>query len=169
MIVPKSLLEDMKHLLHVGHLDIVKIKEQAHDILYWPGINADLKNIVNTCDTCQEYQNKQKDESLIAHDIPTTPWTYLSEKVKPILLLLVILQTFLIFVYFQINDLLLLLLIHKEFSPNLGSLRKLYQIINLNILEKIKNCLQNNGTSNMTHLVLITQNLMGKLNEPFRQ
>ena len=24
---------------------------------------------------CQEYQNQQKDESLIAHDIPTAPWT----------------------------------------------------------------------------------------------
>ena len=54
-------------------------------------------------------------------------------------------------VYFQINDLLLLLLIQKEFSPNLGSLRKLCQIMDLNILDKITNCLQNNGTSNMTH------------------
>ena len=72
MIVPKSLREDMKHLLHVGHLGIVKIKERSRDILYWPGINVDLENIVNTCDTCQEYQNQQKDESLIAHD---SPWT----------------------------------------------------------------------------------------------
>ena len=59
MIIPKSLREDMKHLLHVGHLGIVKIKEKARDILYWPGINADLENIVNSCDTCQEYQNQQ--------------------------------------------------------------------------------------------------------------
>ena len=64
MIVPKPLHEDIKHLLDVGHLGIVKIKERACDILYWPGIN--------TCDTCQEYQNQEKDESLIAHDIPTT-------------------------------------------------------------------------------------------------
>ena len=34
MIVPKSLHENMKHLLYVGHLGIVKIKEKAHDILY---------------------------------------------------------------------------------------------------------------------------------------
>ena len=72
MIVPKPLHEDIKHLLDVGHLGIVKIQERACDILYWPGINADLENTVNTCDTCQEYQNQQKDESLIAHDIPTT-------------------------------------------------------------------------------------------------
>ena len=53
MIVPKSLCEDMKHLVHMGHLSIVKIKE--------------------------EYQNQQKDEIPIAHDIPTTPWTDLYE------------------------------------------------------------------------------------------
>ena len=34
MIVPKSLHEDMKHLLHVGHFGIVKIKERACGILY---------------------------------------------------------------------------------------------------------------------------------------
>ena len=56
-------------------MDIVKIKEKARDVLYWPGINADLENIVNSCDTCQEYQNQQKDESSIAHDIPASPWT----------------------------------------------------------------------------------------------
>ena len=75
MIVPKSLHEDIKHLLHVGHLGIVKIKEKSRDVLYWSGINDDMENIVNTCDTCQEYQNQQKGEILIVHDIPTTPWT----------------------------------------------------------------------------------------------
>ena len=29
MIVPKTLCEDMKHLLPIGHLGIVKIKEKA--------------------------------------------------------------------------------------------------------------------------------------------
>ena len=59
--------------------------------------------------------------------------------------------------------------LQKEFSPNMESLRKLCLIMNLNILERITNCLQNNGISNMTHLVLITQNLMGKFKEPSRQ
>ena len=30
---------------------------------------------LNSLDTCQEYQSQQEDESPIAHDIPTTPWT----------------------------------------------------------------------------------------------
>ena len=105
LIVPKSLCEDTKHALNVGHLGIAKIKEKTRDIIYWPGINADLENIVNSCDTCQEYQNQQKDKNPIVHE----------------------------------------------------SLRKLFQIMNLNIMEKITNCLQNNSTLNMTHQVLITK------------
>ena len=57
MIAPNSLREDMEHLLHVHYFIIVKVKENARDILYWPGFYTDLENIVNSCDTCQEYQN----------------------------------------------------------------------------------------------------------------
>ena len=72
----KSLREDKKHFLHVGHLGIVKIKEKACNIPHWPGHNADLENIVNSCDTCQEYQK-----------------SHLSQKVNLIFLLLFILWT----------------------------------------------------------------------------
>ena len=75
IVVPKSLRNDMKHLLHTGHLGIVKIKNRARDIIYWPGINSDIENIVNSCEICQEHQNRQRDEPPIKHDIPTTPWT----------------------------------------------------------------------------------------------
>ena len=74
MIVPKSLHKDMKRFTACRPF-VLKIKEKACDILYWPGINADLGNIVNSCDTCHNYQNQQKHKSPIAHDIPTTPWT----------------------------------------------------------------------------------------------
>ena len=54
-----------------------------------------------------------------------------------------LLQTFFILVYFQKgNNLLPLLLTQKEFYPSLESLRKLCQIMDLNILER--------GTLNMT-------------------
>ena len=59
MIVPNSLQLEMKKLLHTGHFGIVQIKNRAQEIIYWPGINSDIENIVNSCETCQEYRNKQ--------------------------------------------------------------------------------------------------------------
>ena len=75
MIVPNSLRLEMKKLLHTGHLGIVKIKNRAREIIYWPGINSDIENIVNSCEACQEYRNKQSNEPIINHEIPTIPWT----------------------------------------------------------------------------------------------
>ena len=72
--LPKLLNLD-GNLKHVGHSGIVKITEKACDILYWPGINLDLENIVNNVTHVKEYQNQQKDESPIVHDISTTLWT----------------------------------------------------------------------------------------------
>ena len=42
MIVPKSLHGDMKQILYIGHLGVVKIKIGAHEIIYWPDINGTL-------------------------------------------------------------------------------------------------------------------------------
>ena len=75
MIVPNSLWLEMKKLLHTWHLGIVKIKNRAWEIIYWPGINSDIENIVNSCKVCQEYRNKQSNEPIINHKIPTISWT----------------------------------------------------------------------------------------------
>ena len=65
----------MKRLLHTGHLGIVKTINRVREIIYWPGINNDIMNIVNACEVCLEHRNKQKQEPIIPHDITDTPWT----------------------------------------------------------------------------------------------
>ena len=42
-----SLQNEMKRLLHTGHLGIVKTISCAQEIIDWPGINNDITNIVN--------------------------------------------------------------------------------------------------------------------------
>ena len=78
-----------------------------------------------------------KNESQLAYDVPATLWTKVGtdlSELKDKSYLVVDYTTNFILVYFQINDLLPLLLIQKEFSPSLESLRKLYQMMDLNIL-----------------------------------
>ena len=90
---------------------MLRIQEKARDILHWPGINAELANIVNNSDTCQEYQNQQEDEYqwhmiFLPLDVLKLIPICLSLKISRTLLLLNKLQIILVFVYFQINDLL---------------------------------------------------------------
>ena len=65
----------MKQLLHTGHIGISKIAARARKTLYWPGISSELKDLVLSCSSCQEYQNKQSKETLLHHDIPDIPLT----------------------------------------------------------------------------------------------
>lgn len=75
IVVPTMLRKEMKKLLHAGHLGIVKIKGRARETIYWPGITSHIEEMVKTCDVCQQFQNKQRSESMLAHEIPDTPWS----------------------------------------------------------------------------------------------
>ena len=75
IVVPTIMRSQIKKLLHSGHLGIVKTKGRARETLYWPGIMKEIENLTHSCEACTEFQNKQKKESLIQHDIPSVPWT----------------------------------------------------------------------------------------------
>ena len=47
IIVPKTLRNEMKNLLHTGHLGRVKTIGRARETMFWPGINADIDELTN--------------------------------------------------------------------------------------------------------------------------
>ena len=60
--------------IHKGHFAIEKCRSRAHEVLFWPGMNADTQHIVTNCNTCMSFQNANAKEPLINHEIPTLPW-----------------------------------------------------------------------------------------------
>ena len=74
IVIPKILQNEMKTLLHNGHFGIVKIKHHAREIMFWLGLNSDIKNIVKTCDLCQQHHKRQGRETYIPHGILNIPW-----------------------------------------------------------------------------------------------
>ena len=77
IVIPKTLQNEMKTLLHNGHFGIVKIKNRARETMFWPEMNNDIENIVRTCDVCQQHHKRQRGETYIPHEIPDIPWTKL--------------------------------------------------------------------------------------------
>ena len=75
ILVPKTLSNGMKRLLHTGQLRIIKTINRGKEIIYWPGINNDIMSTVNACEICLEHRNKQKQEPIIPHGMPHTSWT----------------------------------------------------------------------------------------------
>jgi hypothetical protein len=75
IVIPKSMRPDMLQRIHSSHLAGDSCLRQARDVLYWPNMSAEIKDMVEQCTTCNEYQQAQKKEPLMTHPIPECPWS----------------------------------------------------------------------------------------------
>ena len=73
IFVPSSMRTEMITRVHEGHLGIEKNKRRARMCIYWPGMNKDIEDVVNACDTCCKFRDKIRREPLI-QDIQDHPW-----------------------------------------------------------------------------------------------
>jgi hypothetical protein len=74
LIVPKVLRGEMLKRIHQAHLGIVKCKQRAWEILFWPGVGTEIEEMVSKCPTCNENRNRNAKQPLIPHEIPDRPW-----------------------------------------------------------------------------------------------
>jgi len=74
VIVPKSMQPDMLKIIHSAHMGTEKCKRRAKEVLYWPGMNSQIEDVVSNCQTCSMYQRSQMKEPLIYHEVPKRPW-----------------------------------------------------------------------------------------------
>lgn len=74
LVIPQSMRATVLRKIHEGHLGIEKCRRRARSVLFWPGINNDIAQLVERCDICRKYACKQTAEPLQPHEIPTRPW-----------------------------------------------------------------------------------------------
>ena len=73
VIVPKALRTDMVNQIHSGHLGMEACLRRARDILYWPGMQSDIRHSVRHCITCNEYKPEQARQPMTSHAVPDRP------------------------------------------------------------------------------------------------
>ena len=64
--------------IHRNHLGIEKCKRRARDVLYWPGMNDQIAQLIARCDICQTFRRAQRKEPMIGHEVPDRPWQKVS-------------------------------------------------------------------------------------------
>ena len=74
IVIPPSLRSQMLKLLHESHLGVVKCKQRAREVMYWPAMNAQIEDTVRRCDRCAEYQNRLPPEPLMPTPVPDLPF-----------------------------------------------------------------------------------------------
>ena len=72
-----KIIADIKKQLHVEHLGTRRTKNNARNSVYWPCINlADIKDMIESCASCQHHKNKQKQkQTIIPHEVPLRAWS----------------------------------------------------------------------------------------------
>lgn len=74
IMIPLSLGRELLLKVHDGHMGIEKCRRRARDVMYWPGINAEITEMVQNCDACLKHQPSQQAEPLQPHEIPDRAW-----------------------------------------------------------------------------------------------
>ena len=70
IIVPKTLQSEMLEEIHETYLGIVKCKNRARQVLFWPGMSACIEETIAACALCAEHSRANAKEPLILMEIP---------------------------------------------------------------------------------------------------
>ena len=74
IVVPASRQKFMLDQVHVGHQGQERCKRRAREVMFWPGMSNHIENMVEDCEPCTRYQNRNIREPMICHEIPEHPW-----------------------------------------------------------------------------------------------
>ena len=61
--------------IHSSHQGVASCLRKARDIVFWPGMRAEIKDQVEKCSVCAEFQAKNASQLMQSHQIPDHPWS----------------------------------------------------------------------------------------------
>ena len=71
--MPHSLQANMLKEIHMSHMGIGGCLRRARELLYWPRMNAEVKDSVSKCSIRQSFQPEQCREVLQPPEMPSHP------------------------------------------------------------------------------------------------
>ena len=75
-VVPITARKEVLRLLHLPHAGQVKTRQAAKQLYFWPGINSDIKNLVEACDACANYAPRKQKEVIQEETKAFAPMTH---------------------------------------------------------------------------------------------
>ncbi|MFH4976831.1 hypothetical protein AB6A40_003540 [Gnathostoma spinigerum] len=75
VVVPASLQQRVLRQLHSAHPGIVRMKALARSLVYWPGLDKEIEQLVRHCDQCAAVAKSPVKTTLATWPMPTKPWS----------------------------------------------------------------------------------------------
>ncbi|XP_033725165.1 uncharacterized protein K02A2.6-like [Pecten maximus] len=76
LVIPSSMRAEILQKLHEGHQGIVKCRERAKNLVWWPGLSREIEDVVKNCSSCLKHR-RERPEPLKPTDFPDRPWQQL--------------------------------------------------------------------------------------------
>ena len=77
VVVPKKGQRAVLEELHLGHPGMSRMKALARMFVWWPGLDADIEDLVRCCESCQSVKSMPPLAPLQPWSWPTRPWSRL--------------------------------------------------------------------------------------------
>ena len=74
IIIPRALRKQVLEHLHSAHQGVTSMKARAAHCIYWPGLDAAIRNFKNTCPNCMKHAPSQPAEPLVLTPSPEWPF-----------------------------------------------------------------------------------------------
>ena len=78
IIIPTALRPEIISRSHASNLGIEACLRKARDVVFWPGMNSELKEAIEKCSVCAEFQAKNPKEPMQTSKVPDRPWSRLA-------------------------------------------------------------------------------------------
>ena len=74
VVIPTKLRRDVLRELHTSHQGQDQTLQRARQVVYWPSITNDIRNVVQGCTACTERLPSQAPEPLLTDPLPSRPF-----------------------------------------------------------------------------------------------
>ena len=71
VIIPLLLRKEMLRKIHKSHQGP---ERRAGEVLFWPGMSADIRQVCDVCGVCAQFQVEKPKEPMKSHTVPELPW-----------------------------------------------------------------------------------------------
>ena len=73
VFIPELEREKVLREVHEGHQGETKCIRRAAEVIWWPGMSRDIREMVKECIKCEEFRRKPR-EPLLSTPLPEKPW-----------------------------------------------------------------------------------------------
>ena len=78
IVIPGALRKSVIETIHSTHIGIENCLRRAREYVYWPNMNAEIRDYISKCDICCKFRAEQQREPMQSYDVPERAWSTVS-------------------------------------------------------------------------------------------